>query len=184
MSLEESWNETNGTDDADEHSWRADWSGNEGTIQTGALPDGFDPHNFDEVLTRLGYEPGEVGMELVSASRWEQRTAIRGDDGRKTGEMVSAYLNAYKYKAVRNALCVNLPALYADMKASRPRKKEPATTGRTAVVCWADIQTGKTDHLGGVTELMERLDARRGRRSEINQPSMEQRLAVLSLPVS
>lgn len=32
-------------------------------------------------------------------------------------------------------------------------------------------------------ELMERLDARRGRRSEINQPSMAQRLAVLALPV-
>jgi hypothetical protein len=160
MSLEDSWDGT-ATPADDGPTWRADWNGDEGSISTGALPDGFDPHNFDEVLTRLGYEPGEIGMELVSASRWEQRTAVRGDDGRKTGEMVSVYLNAYKYKAVRNALCVNLPALYADMRASRPRKKEPVSTGRTAVVCWADIQTGKTDHLGGVPELMERLEDKR-----------------------
>jgi hypothetical protein len=159
VSLEDAWNDTNGPDD--EHSWRADWSGSEGTITTGALPDEFDPHNFDEVLTRLGYAPGEIGMELVSASRWEQRTAVRDEDGRKTGEMSSAYLNAYKYKAVRNALCVNLPALYAEVKASRPSKKRPAPTGRTAIVCWADIQTGKVDHLGGVAEQMVRLEDKR-----------------------
>ena len=142
MSLEEAWDAT-GENTDDGPSWRADWNGDEGSITTGALPDGFDPHNFDEVLARLGYEPGEIGMELVSASRWEQRTAIRGDDGRKTGEMSSAYLNAYKYKAVRNALCVNLPALYADMKASRPRKKELISTGRTAVVRYARAATAQ-----------------------------------------
>lgn len=162
MSLEDNWDDAalGGTAD-DEHAWRADWNGDEGTITTGALPDGFDPQNFDEVLTRLGYSPGEIRMELVSASRWEQRTAVRDADGRKTGEMQSAWLNAYKYKAVRNALCVNLPALYAEFRRSRPTTKEPKTTGRTAVVCWADIQTGKVDHLGGVTELMERLEEKR-----------------------
>jgi hypothetical protein len=162
MILEDAWDDSGSTGDDDTGPlWRAEWAGDEGTIQTGALPDGFDPQNFDDVLDRLGYAPGEIRMELVSASRWEQRTAVRGDDGRKTGEMQSSWLNAYKYKAQRNALCVNLPALYADMKASRPRKKEPVSTGRTAVVCWADIQTGKTDHLGGVTELMERLEDKR-----------------------
>jgi hypothetical protein len=141
--------------------WRAEWSGDEGTIQTGAMPDGFDPHDFDEVLSRLGYAPGEVRMELVSASRWEQRTALRDEDGRKTGEMASAWLNAYKYKATRNAFMVNLPALYAAVKASRPGKTEPKPTGRTAVVCWADIQVGKVDHLGGLQEMLGRLEEKR-----------------------
>ena len=160
--LEDAWDDAAvGGDDQGEHSWRADWSGDEGDITTGALPDSFDPHNIDEVLTRLVYSPGEIRMELVTASRWEQRTAVRDEDGRKTGEMSSAYLNAYKYKATRNALCVKLPALYAEMRRSRPTIKEPKTTGRTAVVCWADIQTGKVDHLGGVTELMERLEEKR-----------------------
>jgi len=159
VSLEDSWQETEGSDDP---LWRADWQGDTGTITTGVLPDGFDPHNFDEVLSRLGYAPGEIGMELVSASRWEQRTAVRDDDGRKTGEMVSNYLNAYKYKAVRNAFTVNLPALYAQVKTSRPSKREPKPTGRSAVVCWADIQVGKTDHLGGLEELLQRLEDKRG----------------------
>lgn len=159
MSLEDSWDETSSTDNGP--AWRADWSGDEGTIQTGVMPEDFDPHDFDEVLNRLGYAPDEIRMELVSASRWEQRSAVRDDDGRRTGESMSTWLNAYKYKAVRNALCVNLPALYAEMKASRPRKKDISSTGRTAVVCWADIQTGKVDHLGGVTELAERLEEKR-----------------------
>jgi hypothetical protein len=160
MSLEDSWDQVGGAGDEGPQ-WRADWNGDEGSITTGALPDGFDPHNFDEVLARLGYAPGEMRMELVSASRWEQRTAVRDDDGRKTGEMVSTYLNAYKYKALRNAFSVNLPALYAAVKASRPSKSEPKPTGRSAVVCWADIQVGKVDHLGGLQELLQRLEDKR-----------------------
>ena len=160
MSLEDAWDGT--AAQADEGpSRRAEWNGNEGTIQTGVMPADFDPHNFDEVLTRLGYSPGEVRMELVSASRWEQRTAVRDEDGRRTGETQSNWLNAYKYKAVRDALCVNLPALYAEVAKSKPTKTEPKPTGRTAVVCWADIQVGKVDHLGGTKELLERLEEKR-----------------------
>lgn len=142
MSLEDAWDDS-GSKPEDGPTWKADWLGDQGTIETGSLPDDFNPHDFDAVLARLGYAPGEIQMELVSASRWEQRTAVRGEDGRKTGEMESAYLNAYKYKAVRNAFTANLPALYAEVRATRPGKPKPKPTGRTAVVCWADIQTGK-----------------------------------------
>jgi hypothetical protein len=162
MSLEDHYNDLEPSgDEAEEHPWRADWEGAEGTIQTGALPDDFDPHDFSAVLHRLGYSPDEVKMELVSASRWEQRTAVRDDEGRKTGEMASTYLNAYKYKAVRNALCVPLPALYAEVKASKPTKNAPSPTGRTAVVVFGDLQCGKVDHLGGLTEMLHRLDEKR-----------------------
>jgi hypothetical protein len=161
MTLEDHYDAAGPDPGDDGPAWRADWTGDAGTITTGALPDSFNPHDFSAVLHRLGYEPGEVAMELVSASRWEQRTAVRDADGRKTGEMSSAYLNAYKYKAVRNALSVHLPALYAEVRRSRPATKEPKTTGRTAVVCWADIQVGKADHLGGLTELLTRLEDKR-----------------------
>ena len=165
MSLEDAWEDgdlgSGGVDKDPGPVWKADWNGSEGTITTGALPDGFDPQNFDEVLSRLGYTPGEIRMELVSASRWEQRTAVRDADGRKTGEMQSSWLNAYKYKAVRDALVVNLPALYAETKASKPRKKEPASTGRTAVVVFGDLQCGKVDHLGGLEEMLHRLEEKR-----------------------
>lgn len=161
MSLEDSWDDTGESTDDPEHTWRADWSGAEGTLTTGALPDSFDPHDFDEVLSRLGYNPGEIRMELLSASRWEQRSAVRGEDGRRTGEMTSVYLNAYKYKAVRDALCVNLPALYAEVGRSRPSKAKTAATGRTAVVVFGDLQCGKVDHLGGLTEMLDRLEDKR-----------------------
>lgn len=160
MSLEDEWDKTAEGGETGP-SWGAQWSGNEGTLTTGALPDDFDPHDFDQVLTRLGYEPGEIRMELISASRWEQRSAVRDDDGRRTGEMTSTYLNAYKYRAVKNALCVNLPALYAEVRRSRPASKKPAPTGRTAVVCWADVQCGKVDRLGGLEELLHRLEDKR-----------------------
>lgn len=159
MSLEDHYDDPATGDE--EHSWRADWTGTEGTITTGALPDDFDPHDFDAVLTRLGYEPGEVRMEIISASRWEQRTAVRDEDGRRTGEMASTWLNAYKYKAVRDALCVNLPALYAEMRRSRPAKAKPRSTGRTAVVVFGDLQCGKVDHLGGLAEMLHRLEDKR-----------------------
>lgn len=161
MSLEDSYADVGSEAEDSGPAWRADWNGTEGTIVTGAMPDDFDPHNFDEVLRRLNYAPGEIRMELVSASRWEQRVAVRDEDGRRTGETVSNWLNAYKYKAVRDALCVNLPALYAAVKASKPSKREPVSSGRTAVVCFADIQVGKTDHLGGLEALLTRLEEKR-----------------------
>lgn len=160
MSLEDAWEDASGSDD-NGPLWRADWDGAEGTIQTGVMPEDFDPHDFDAVLERLGYTPGEVRMELVSASRWEQRSAVRDADGRKTGEMASTYLNAYRYKAVRDALSVNLPALYAEVRRTRPSKTEPKPTGRTAVVVFGDLQCGKVDHLGGLTEMLHRLDDKR-----------------------
>lgn len=166
MSLEDSWDDTGGDKPEDNYSWKADWVGDEGTITTGCLPDSFDPHDFSEVLQRLGYEPGEIRMELVSASRWEQRSAVRDEDGRKTGETTSVYLNAYKYRAVRDTFTINLPALYAEIRATKPGKPKPKPSGRTAVVCWADIQTGKVDHRGGYSELMTRLEDKRAELKE------------------
>ena len=160
MSLEDAWDGAGPTSE-DGPLWQAEWTGSEGVITTGAVADSFNPHDFSDVLHRLGYPPDGIRMELVSASRWEQRTAVRDEDGRKTGEMQSTYLNAYKYKAERNALCVNLPALYAEVAKTRPAKHRPSPTGRTAVVCWGDVQVGKTDELGGLEALLNRLEEKR-----------------------
>lgn len=143
--------------------WRADFEGNEGTIQTGPLPDSFDPHNFDEVLAKLGYEPGEIRMELTASTRWEQRSALRAWSDKyeayiRTGEYETVFLNAYRYRATRDGLMVNLPALYAEIAKGPLEPPEAASGPATAVVCWADIQTGKVDHQGGLEELLARLE--------------------------
>jgi hypothetical protein len=144
--------------------WRADFDGDEGTIQTGALPDDFDPHDFTAVLDRLGYKQGEIRMELVAATRWEQRNAVVDEDGNKTGEFESTWLNAYRYRASQNQLQVDLPALFNEVhrRSTRRARMASAPPGpATVVVCWADIQTGKVDELGGLAELLERLEHKR-----------------------
>lgn len=161
MSLEGHYEESAPAADGGSPSWKAEWSGNEGSIETGPVPDDFDPHDFDSVLSRLGYQPGEARMELVSASRWEQRTSVRDADGRRTGEVETTWLNAYRYKAERGVMRVDLPALYADVRSSKPSRREPSQTGRSAVVCWADIQVGKVDRLGGLSEMLDRLEQKR-----------------------
>lgn len=146
------------------HRWHAEWDGDEGEVTTGGLPDSFDPHDFAAVLDHLGYRADEVRMELIGASRWEQRSAQLDADGKPTGEHDTVWLNAYRYKAVRNTIMIDLPALYAEMaKGSlRPRKGGCAPPGdATVVVCWADVQTGKVDHQGGLEELLERLERKR-----------------------
>lgn len=161
MSLEDNYQEEPEPQDDAGPLWRAEWTGDEGQIQTGAVPDDFNPNDFSAVLTQLGYAPDEIRMELVAATRWEQRSARRDESGRTTGEYERAWLNAYRYRATRNGLVANLPALYAEVKATTPSGVTPTPSGSTAVVCWADIQTGKVDHLGGVKELLVRLDAKR-----------------------
>lgn len=147
--------------------WRADFEDGEGTIQTGPMPDSFDPHNFDEVLAKLGYAPGEIKMDLSASTRWEQRSACRVWSDKyeayiRTGEYETVFLNAYRYRASQNALSVHLPALYAEMDKGPQEPPEDVTTGpATAVVCWGDVQTGKVDELGGVKELLERLEDKR-----------------------
>lgn len=146
--------------------WRADFEGDEGTIQTGALPDGFNPHDFSAVLQELGYAEGEIRMELTASTRWQQRSAVREWSDKhsayiRTGEYTSTYLNAYRYRAFKNALNVNLPALYAEIERGAFKAEEGPSGPATAVVCWADIQTGKVDELGGVKELLERLEQKR-----------------------
>lgn len=158
--------------------WRADFEGDTGVIQTGPLPDSFNPHDFDEVLAHLKYKPGEIKMELTASTRWEQRSAVREWSDKhqsyiRTGEYQSVYLNAYRYRATQNALNVHLPALYAEMDKNPPaRIFNNRTEGSSLVVCWGDVQTGKVDELGGVKELLERLEAKRmalQRYLEVNQ---------------
>jgi hypothetical protein len=56
---------------------------------------------------------------------------------------------------------IDLPALYADVAKSKHTPVALAAREVTLVVCWADIQTGKVDHLGGMTELLTRLEDKR-----------------------
>lgn len=55
---------------------------------------------------------------------------------------------------------LDLPALYAEVARTTYTAPTPREGG-TLVVCWADIQTGKVDHLGSTKDLLERLETKR-----------------------
>lgn len=137
-----------------------EWNGTEGTIFTGAVGDDFDPNDAGAVLAAHGFDPSTHGIELTKAKRWEQRNRIRG-----TADYERSWLHSFAYRVFRKqGADIDLPALYAEVRRTKPaklkaKKREPAEV--TTVVAWADVQTGKVDHLGGISELLVRLDEKR-----------------------
>ena len=134
---------------------RTEFDGTTGFIETEPLTDAPKDHN--DLLSRFGYDPDLV--QIVGhprVSKWQQRARIRG-----TNTYETVWLSAYKFVIEAKGLAVDLPALYADAKKTKPKPVRPATGDSTVIVAWADIQTGKVDHLGGLEELLHRLDEKR-----------------------
>ncbi|MEI7780582.1 MAG: hypothetical protein WCJ18_01490, partial [Planctomycetota bacterium] len=134
---------------------RTEFDGASGFIQTGPLTDAPD---HDEILEQFGYDPAKVyivGHPRVS--KWQQRARIRG-----TSDYETTWLSAYKFVLASKGFAVDLPALYAEVaKSKKDRTVKPKLDAATVVVAWADVQVGKVDHMGGLTELLERLDDKR-----------------------
>jgi hypothetical protein len=55
----------------------------------------------------------------------------------------------------------SLPSLYLDIHTAKVRPLKPVESDFTTVVAWADIQVGKTDHLGTTEDLLLRLEQKR-----------------------
>lgn len=140
-----------------EYSARTEYDGTAGYIQTGPEPAAFDPTDTDSLLRKFGYDPTRV--EIVGPakiSRWQQRAR-----NKETGEFETAWLAAYKFTIAARGLSADIPALYAEVDKGRSPRVQQPTAEATVVVCWADVQTGKVDSLGGLKELLERLDQKR-----------------------
>lgn len=134
---------------------RTEYDGAEGFIQTGACTS--EPTDHEEILKEFGYDPAKV--QIVGhpkISKWQQRSRIRG-----TNTYETVWLTAYKFTIMSRGFDVDLPALYNEVRKSKGVKPKALTGESTVVVCWADIQTGKCDHLGGLEELLLRLEDKR-----------------------
>lgn len=113
--------------------------------------------DWSDVLQHLGVDPEKWSVvgDTVRVSRWQQSS-------KEGGTRDSVWLSAYKAQITQKRTQIDLPALYAEARATSPTSRPiPPATGRTTVVAWADIQTGKLDHLGGTKELLARLDEKR-----------------------
>ena len=99
----------------------------------------------------------EIVDDTVRASTWQQSKRLENGD--------RDVQNLYSYSAHfrRRRSRIELPALYAEVARTKHRPVKLTPTPRHTVVCWADVQTGKVDHLGGVRELLERLDEKRAK---------------------
>lgn len=135
---------------------RTEYDGQEGFIQTGACES--EPTDKEAILREFGYDPTKVMIVgHPKISKWQQRTRVRG-----TNTYDTVWLSAYKFDIQSKGFDVDLPALYAEVKSTKKSNKPPKSSEQASVVvCWADVQVGKVDHLGGLKELLERLDEKR-----------------------
>lgn len=134
---------------------RTEYDGGEGFIQTGACA--HEPTNHEAILREFGYDPAKV--QIVGpprVSRWQQRSR-----NRETNQYETVWLSAYKFSIAARGFEVDLPALYGEVRKTKYKPREHAGGKATIVVCWADIQTGKVDHLGGLQEMLHRLEQKR-----------------------
>lgn len=124
--------------------------GDEGELVTGPI----EPVSTDsDLLIQFGYDPDEV--EIVGKiGQWRKQLP--------NGEWRVSYYFQHRPKSSS----LDLPALYqASQKKSKKRVKV-ATTPETLVVALSDVQLGKRGSRGGTPELIDRLQAMRGRLEE------------------
>lgn len=151
---------------------RTEFDGDSGYIQTGPLAD--TPKSHEEILREFGYDPEVV--EIVGhprISKWQQRTRIRGTNSYET-----TWLTAFKFTLAAKGFAVDLPALYAEVANTIPHHVKKPQDKATVIVCWADCQVGKTDHLGGLKELLERLEEKRDNLDEYLRQNKFDRIIV------
>ena len=118
-----------------------EFDGLEGTATTEGLPD---QPNFDDFLRERGYPPEEY--EIVGTPRTSQWQRYDGD-----------WLTSYRFSFRKRASSVDLPALLAAARRSKPLVSPKRDTDYALVICPADLQVGKTGSRGGTPELIERV---------------------------
>ena len=144
-------------DDSQDFSARTEFDGASGFIQTGGESDDFDPSDQDGILRKFGYDPAQIAIVgSPRISKWEQRSR-----NRETNEWETVWLTAYKFAIANKGFDVDLPALYNEVRKTKYKPVDHDGAEATIVVCWADIQTGKVDHLGGLEEMLHRLEQKR-----------------------
>jgi len=125
-----------------------EFDGTNGEATTGGYL--TEPANFDEFLLEAGFDPETI--EVIGdlrTSRWQRY------DGQ--------WLTSYRFHFRRKTAIVDLPLLLAEAK--RRVKPKPITSpgNRALVVLWSDLQVGKVDHRGGLTEFIDRVELMQSR---------------------
>ena len=110
----------------------------------------FDEPNFDAFLEQAGYDPAlyEVVGNTVRTSKWQQREG---------GDWLTSFRFTFRLKNSSH----DLPLLYAAAKKSAVPKIKTELGEKSLIICWADLQVGKVDLLGGFEALIARVEQTR-----------------------
>jgi predicted phosphodiesterase len=142
----------------EEQPWqpKVEFDGCSGYVQTGPLPVGADiPEAVKKLLGDIGYDPDTLRLgRTLKASHWQQRSQVRDEFGRRTGEYESVWLNAVKIEVLTTP-----PVDHADIEEIIKRtKKKPAVGGgpHWFVFQAADQQIGKISRDGSTEQIIER----------------------------
>ncbi len=120
------------------------FDGNEGTATTEGLPE---QPNFDDFLRERGYSPDEYEVvgNSVRTSQWQK---YDGD-----------WLTSFRFTFRKRAMNVDLPALFASARKTKPLVVKVKAKEKALIVCPADLQVGKGASRGGTQELIDRVFA-------------------------
>jgi hypothetical protein len=119
------------------------FDGSEGTATTEGMAE---QPNFDDFLRERGYPPEEyIIVGTPRTSQWQQREG---------GE----YLTSYRFSFRKIALNVDLPALFASARKTKPPVIKVKAKEKALIICPADFQVGKAGgSRGGTPELIARV---------------------------
>lgn len=99
--------------------------------------------DFDQFLIDAGFDPSEITIVgTPRTSRWQRY------DG--------SWLTSYRFQFRKTAVQIDLPALMQAVKRTKPSTPKPVASDKALVVMVADLQLGKTDHRGGVQDVVAR----------------------------
>ncbi|AEK09554.1 hypothetical protein LITTLEE_175 [Mycobacterium phage LittleE] len=151
-----------------EYTAKTEFDGVSGYIQTGPVDTRVTPEEYSDILVRFGYDPKKIRIVgYPRVSRWQQRARKKVWSDEKaqyiqTHEFETVWLEAYRFSIAPTLPGLDLPALYAAVERDHEVRTSDRVDGQaTVVVAWGDVQTGKVDHLGGMEELLHRLQDKR-----------------------
>lgn len=143
---------------AEEQPWKpkVEFDGTNGYVETGPVPVGADiPQVVTKLLTDIGYDCDTLRIgRTLRASHWQQRSQVRDEFGRRTGEYTTVWLASLKVEILTGPTVDN-----ADIAAiiERTKKKPAAGSGpHWFVFQAADQQIGKISRDGSTEQIVER----------------------------
>ena len=142
----------------EETAWnpRVEFDGTTGYVDTGPLPVGTEiPEVIDKILKQVGYDPQKIHIgKTLKASHWQQRSQVRDEFGKRTGEFETVWLHAVKVE-----LSLGEKIEHADIESiiSAAKKKPADGEGPYWFVFQAsDQQIGKISRDGSTEQIIER----------------------------